>query len=126
MPCEPGFQCGKGSEAHTPCALGTFAKDSRMEQCEECAPGTFQNQTGQVGCHVCPQGAYCERGAAASTPCPAGTYSGALGLHNASQCQPCPMGFYCKSGFATPAPCPERQHGERAIVGVGAARSSGP
>ena len=39
----------------------------------QCAPGTYQNATGQTECKACPAGSYCELGQATPQSCPAGS-----------------------------------------------------
>ena len=45
------------------------------EVCESCAPGTFQNQTGQAMCHHCPDGYFSSNMMDRCNPCPPLTYS---------------------------------------------------
>jgi hypothetical protein len=37
-----------------PCGLGSYKDSIRTARCSLCLPGTFQNETGSSGCHICP------------------------------------------------------------------------
>lgn len=71
-----------------------------------CQPGSSDKT-------ACPKGYYCPEGTGEGTSfaCPIGTYSGELGLENATQCIDCPVGHYCPDGSdleptINPVPCP--------------------
>ena len=99
---QPGFFASRGSVEPTPCTAGTVAPHARLERCERCAAGKFQETTGKSECKPCSQGAYCHEGAAAPTPCPNGMYGHRSGLRTQEDCADCPLGSWCSSGQAFP------------------------
>ncbi|CAK0899432.1 unnamed protein product [Prorocentrum cordatum] len=75
LACPPGFSCESGG-----CA----------DQCDACALGKFQNQSGQATCEPCPAGSAAGTpGSASCSPCPPGEFAGLAGM---ASCAACPIG----------------------------------
>ncbi|CAM9288391.1 unnamed protein product, partial [Sphacelaria rigidula] len=127
-PCDPGFYCPENGavNATVPCLEGFFCPGGDAYPTMECPTGnycptgssvaidcaasTYQNDTGQSECDLCPPGYYCEMGESDPLPCPAGhycpegtafgnqylcpngTYSNTTTLASLSECFLCPPG----------------------------------
>ena len=50
----------------TECAAGTIAPFERMEACDKCPAGEYQDDGGATACKACLPGSYCPQGAAAA------------------------------------------------------------
>jgi len=115
-PCWPGHYCPKGSNIPSRCPTGTRMPNRRAANeldCIQCAPGEYQDRTGQEDClqcdpgsyskdagrptcEPCSPGGYCEQ-AGANTPmvfqlCPAGTFNPLHGSNSITACKTCPSG----------------------------------
>ena len=133
--CSAGYYCPGGQDIATPigllCPAGHFCSAASFEPCL-CPPGTYQNQTGQTRCLVCPEGyvcdstiepivtldgrlcspgSYCPSGTQYELQytCPPGTYSNQSGLTSPEDCSSCDAGMFCAvHGLTSPSgPCYE-------------------
>ena len=104
--CPAGTSCSVGSAEPTPCLPGSFAALAKVQSCELCAAGQYQDSYGQTACVMCTPGYYCERGTAKPTPCPGGTSSDAVGATSADACAPVKPGFWAGLGSSQPEACP--------------------
>ena len=131
--CEAGYYCPPGQSTATPelflCPAGHLCLQGSTQP-SRCASGTYQNQTGEDSCLVCPagyfcdnsdvplihlngslcrEGYYCPEGTQYATQfaCPKGTYSNLTGISSISQCNPCTPGSFCeKPALVSPSgPC---------------------
>merc|ERR1719440_760883 len=102
-----GSACSTGSTAHSLCAPGTIAPNTKMSTCTDCAGGTFQDASGATEFKSCTSGYYCTQGAAAALPCPGGTHkpAGNVVMTSASQCVACNKGTFCPVGSAAATDC---------------------
>lgn len=117
FPCKAGYFCPEAtrSASEFPCPTGTYnsvTKATSHSACLPCSVGGYC-ESGSASVTPCPRGYYCPEstGAGTSFACPIGTYSGALGLENATQCIDCPVGNFCPDGSnleptISPTPCP--------------------
>ena len=97
------------------CPSGTYCpRGSNVPK--DCLPGSYNNQTGQETCNLCPPGYYCLTGAVTyldtvcpsghyclvnttqpyEYPCPPGTFNKLTGQQTADACVACPGGSYCE------------------------------
>ena len=134
--CKPGFYCPNNGTvfATLVCPVGYFCKagtyslgDNNIcpfgaacplgsHMYKTCPKGTYQNQTGQGSCNLCPAGYLCNEATIKySIPCPVGkfcvegsyvgsycangTYSLSLNLKSQSECMSCLPGKYCVNGM---------------------------
>mmetsp|Transcript_141047 Transcript_141047/g.316255 ORF Transcript_141047/g.316255 Transcript_141047/m.316255 type:complete len:1411 (-) Transcript_141047:296-4528(-) len=88
-PCPPGTASIRGSSRCTACQPGTFSDVERQGECGQCAPGRFQNETGQTDCKVCPVGTAAASGEAECEACAPGKFSD---VPEAPTCTLCPQG----------------------------------
>ena len=129
--CSAGYYCEQGVDTSTPSGghRGTGGECPISHMCPEgsvnplsCAAGTYQDETGQSMCKICPSGFYClansstysdvcpsghfcPEGTEYSTqyPCPIGTYNGNTGRANKTDCVLCDGGSYCDArGLSQP------------------------
>lgn len=96
------------SEGKTPrCGPGKFFNGSR---CEECPPGTYQNERGSTKCKKCPAGTYNSyRGAQGldiCIDCKAGTFRDTPGAASKKDCKKCPPGQNSPEGSSQCISCP--------------------
>ncbi|CAE7903136.1 GABBR2, partial [Symbiodinium sp. KB8] len=76
------------------CPPGEYAT-SGMQECRECAQGSFTDEPGMAGCTLCGAGTKAPFPRATSCQdCPAGQYMDERG---ASQCKKCPLGQYAEN-----------------------------
>ena len=88
-PCADGYESDSDGntdpECGTSCPAGRF---STMDGCQDCVPGRYQDQQGQVECLDCPGGRYGSEyrmtDQACSNPCLPGVYG--LGRDTTAQC----------------------------------------
>lgn len=117
--CSPGFYCPGGQYSKTAfaCTSGHFCEEGSPLPIK-CLPGTYQDETQQMKCKLCPSGYYCDRNNdlkdfssylcprgyycpngtrfAIEYGCPNGTYGNDSQLTSADQCLLCQPGKYCK------------------------------
>jgi len=103
--CPAGSSCPGGAARPTQCTAGTIAPAERMEACDKCAGGTYQNDTGATSCRACEAGSYCAKGASAPLPCEAGSFSTATDLTAASQCTDASPGYFATTGSTQQTAC---------------------
>ena len=120
------------SEQCVSCQKGTYAPEDlpAINQCFECSPGNYQNNTGSSNCTVCEEGSYqpefgkeicipCAKGGFCDaskqinggfTACRSGTYNEKDGQSDQSACTECLPGTYSSVVGATNSticePCP--------------------
>ena len=77
----------------TDCPAGSYtASTNSATSCTQCAPGTFQPNTGSTSCSACPDGRYQSQwGFTSCVFCPAGQYQPSS---SATACLTCPAGQY--------------------------------
>ena len=113
--CPGGYYCPTGSSDYSSniCPPGTYCPAGSASSIL-CAPGYYQNATGQLDCDPCPAGYYCPEGAVSTTICPIGTYcpvavaapitcangtyTNSTGLLSQDECTICPTSYYCNAG----------------------------
>ena len=99
--CPKGSSCPNESSLPQPCPAGTYQDETMQSDCKVCPPGYFcSNATGPVIDFTpfeCPMGYYCPGGTryASEYPCPLGTFSNLTGLQSAMDCAPCTAGSVC-------------------------------
>lgn len=80
--CGPGFYCLQGSNLKSPtnttadygpCPMGHHCPEGTAVPFK-CPAGTYNGNTGQVNCTMCPENYYCPRGSSNFTQCPIGYY----------------------------------------------------
>ena len=123
-PCAAGWFCSGGSSTPTQtiCPAAMYCPQGSAAPIG-CAPGTYNNQTGQAFCATCPAGRICGANStypadcpagfvcfagtgslAAASKCPSGTFSATPRLSLLSQCSPCTSTMYCDvPGLTAPA-----------------------
>lgn len=100
------------TDAARKCGQGTFDNSSK---CEDCPPGTYQNELGQTSCKKCPAGTFNRySGAEAEGLCRSCGYT-AISKEGATACTSCPRGkvanrfsekcVSCKPGFEVSIEC---------------------
>ena len=89
-----------------------------MGQCAPCAPGTYQDEPGQLACKACTPGHYCEEGALAALPCKQGSYSNATDLTSQAECTLADAGQYSASGSTYQTACSPGTSTPEAGMGV--------
>ncbi|PIK33904.1 hypothetical protein BSL78_29274 [Apostichopus japonicus] len=126
--CDPGYYCPGGQTSKDPvglqCPEGHYCPAGAWEPIV-CENGTYNGQTGEDECEICPAGFYCDptesgpvitpascptgyycpdgTGAAESQPCPPGTFGDTGGYEELSDCVACTAGYYCESpGLTAP------------------------
>jgi len=125
QPCEQGFQCIGGQREECPegtfssveqtscddctlCPPGRFtvANCTRVTDttCEDCAEGTFQDESGKSECKTCPVGQFCLAAAAQPTDCEPGKFQREKGKSSCTVCGP--DTFADGLGVATCSDCP--------------------
>lgn len=94
--CPPGFQCPAGSPWPEPCAPGTYNNASGQESCQNCPRGFYCSGNSTTPLE-CPAGFYCPRNTrfATDNPCDIGTFNNLTGMSAVSACVDCTAGFYC-------------------------------
>ncbi|XP_013384723.1 proprotein convertase subtilisin/kexin type 5-like [Lingula anatina] len=86
--CELGYACRGGQRYQ--CEPGSYS-DGNLKFCEMCAPGTFQNESGQDGCLPCDPGKYSSKSKDRCDWCPTGMYAVGKSIDS---CDWCPTGMY--------------------------------
>ena len=123
--CPAGFACAAGAAAPVECIAGQQANaPASASLCELCPVGSYQDQTQQTSCLLCPAGAECSRGSAQASSCSAGMHSHegqgtctkcALGTfqseEGATACRACEAGSYCPEGASAPRFCEAGSYG---------------
>jgi hypothetical protein len=127
-PCDPGYYCSGGSStptqfitqagyysaagAATPaaCLPGTYNPQTAQETCTLCPAGYTCLSSAMTALVDCPRGQYCLKGNTTNfqpVPCPLGTFSVNLNLQTEAACTDCTPGEFC--GLAgqttTSGPC---------------------
>ena len=107
--CPQGHYCIAGSHEPVRCDSGSYQDETGQSQCKVCPAGYFcDNTIAPVTLYnnsLCPAGSYCPEGTKYSNEhlCPIGTFSDLGGLQNSSQCTPCSPALYCSTqGFTAP------------------------
>ena len=104
--CSAGFVCRR--QCPFPCLAGEFGfcLEDGSRHCTPCAAGTFSRESGQSSpntCTPCTAGTFSSRGAKVCTPCAAGHSANANG---SQQCLPCQAGaFGPTTGLTVCAAC---------------------
>ncbi|XP_033646870.1 uncharacterized protein LOC117306372 isoform X1 [Asterias rubens] len=119
--CAPGYVCTGGSTTPTPaadsgkgypCPAGHYCPEGTLSELG-CPVGTYQSNTGQSNCTLCPDGLmcetvnltapsecktghYCQEGSPLPIPCPPGTFNNITSLSLEEQCTDCIPGMYCE------------------------------
>jgi alpha-tubulin suppressor-like RCC1 family protein len=120
---ESEFNDGIETRRCKACSKGHFSKTNRSHECQLCALDSYQYETGQSTCVMCPDGKgtedpgsvsqdeclpFCQPGTISSTgvetcrACEAGKFSGAVGQ---KQCFGCPPGSYSIGGSSSCSQC---------------------
>ncbi|KAL4509144.1 hypothetical protein ABPG72_018075 [Tetrahymena utriculariae] len=74
--CPPGYQCpASGMIYPIPCIPGTCNPLYKEDQCYSCDPGSFQTQSAQSSCDLCPEGFKCPAKDQSPIPCLPGYYN---------------------------------------------------
>lgn len=89
----PGCRVGQGGLFCQDCAAGTFKNDSNSEPCAACPRDTYSSQLAATACLACAEGGWADRGATVCQFCSAGSYLSAL----ADACRDCAVGKYTPS-----------------------------
>ena len=84
------------SVSNTICSVGNFYNGY---SCQQCAPGQYQNATGQTSCLYCDPGKY--QNAAGQTFCRACDPGSYQNLSGQTLCNPCDSGTYQNAGGST-------------------------
>ena len=94
--CPPGFHCPKGSAWPEPCAPGSYNNASGQADCRNCPEGFYcsGNTTTPV---ECPPGYWCPQDTtvAFEHPCTLGKFNSLVGMSDESACQDCTPGYFC-------------------------------
>ncbi|XP_071497013.1 uncharacterized protein [Diadema antillarum] len=108
LECPAGFYCPGGSHDPILCENGTYQANTREAACDIC-PGSYYcdpTESGPVTTpEPCPQGYYCPpgTGAAMTNACPPGTFGDAEGYDELDDCVSCTAGWYCEEpALSTP------------------------
>jgi hypothetical protein len=101
FPCTRGHFCEEGSPLPTKCESGTYQDETQQSKCKLCPSGyycDFNDDLQDFSSYLCPRGYYCPNGTryAVEYGCPNGTYGNDSQLTSADQCLQCPPGKYCK------------------------------
>jgi len=87
----PGYyQPLEGQDSELACPPGTSCESGGCaDQCVSCAPGKFQNQSGQPTCEPCPAGSAAGTpGSASCSPCQPGEFASLAGTSSCVACSP--------------------------------------
>ncbi|MCW5920761.1 MAG: lamin tail domain-containing protein [Saprospiraceae bacterium] len=91
QPCPPGSYCPDGISS-IPCPPGKFSNVVGSTECQNCAAGFYQDQSGQTSCAACPPGKFSDVvGSTECQNCAAGFYQDQSGQ---TSCLACAAGSY--------------------------------
>nr|XP_047130962.1 uncharacterized protein LOC100202447 isoform X1 [Hydra vulgaris] len=127
--CDAGYFCEQGSIMKNPsitnvgyglCPAGYYCPQGTVRPLK-CAPGTYNNITGQASCFTCPAGFFClgnekyeecPKGHfcpenltyGEQYPCPEGTFKNVTRGHSIDDCKMCTPGMFCRgTGLIEPS-----------------------
>jgi hypothetical protein len=94
--CPEGYTCAEGTDAPTPCPVGTYGPSVKATACSPCPGGKYcdevalSNTVFALKDKLCDTGYYCTGSAIISNP--QGDATGGI----------CPVGNYCPKGSSAP------------------------
>ena len=86
--CSSGSFSSADKLSCKPCPVGHYCPTDGLAAPVLCVNSTYQNETGQASCLLCPAGKSCLSVTDTPNDCPSGTYSGT----GVSYCLTCPSG----------------------------------
>ncbi|XP_072046269.1 uncharacterized protein [Amphiura filiformis] len=98
--CDPGTACFDGVQSI--CGPGFYSEGSNSEFCLQCAPGSYQNESGQASCDCCSAGYRSTEAKTECEPCEITEYSAG----DCTLCKSCSSISNCPC-MSTPGPCVE-------------------
>ena len=98
--CTKGHFCPEGSPEPVKCHSGTYQDQTQQDSCKLCPAGYYcdtKDDLSEFTSYICPNGFYCPNGTRYATEfgCPNGTHGNGTQLFHPDQCVKCPPGRFC-------------------------------